>query len=380
MHDVKFFVKFLADVWFGRCPFEPRRSPLRAALHPVPQTNDKQPPPPQHFPRSEFTCGLALHPSLYINLPDHFQHHALPVVTNTRLFYPTLARGRLFDLDGPERLAYHRIIMPDYVHASTQTRWAGLMQKDTVRPDALLLSPPHDTPTPPDEMLTQKPQFMYGGAVPTIKPPSPQEHQFPSTPPAATLLERRRNLLGLDARIEMPRASHELNDEIPFSPPTTHALLSPLPEANRRHAGHTPLIPRSLSPEPEKLAEAHDTVDDDSMAPELDEDKGLTGALTLPSNPMDGTQDADHIGLKALNEVLGKISKQQRTLRGEFDEDEPGKDAKEFPRIDSVDAALEDLSLSRKGSADSRRSNMEEVDGVLLKQPPTNFGAPFGQL
>jgi hypothetical protein len=269
--------------------------------------------------------------------------------------------------------------MPDYVHASTQTRWAGLMQKDTVRPDALFLSPPKDTPTPPDDMLTQKPQFMYGGAVPTIKPPSPQEHILPSTPPTSTLLERRRNLLGLNARIELPRVPHELNDDVPFSPPTTHALLSPLPEANRRHAGHTPLIPRSLSPEPEKLAAALATVADDNMTPDLDEDEGLKGALTLPSNPMDGTQDPNHIGLEALNEVLGKISKQQRTLRGEFDDDDEP-DVKAAPRIDSIDAALEDLSLSRKGSADSRRSNMEEVDGVLLKQPPTNFGAPFGQL
>jgi len=264
--------------------------------------------------------------------------------------------------------------MANYVHASTQTKWAGLMQRDNVRPDALVLSPPlSNTPTPPgDVMLTQKPQFMYGGAIPTIaKPPTPDDHP---TSPTQTLLERRRNLLGLDARLDMPTASHKLNDEVPFSPPTTHALLSPIPEANKRHAGHTPLIPRSLSPEPERAQEQ--AADDD----DYDRDEGLKGALTLPSNPTDGTDDEQHIGVLALDKVLRKIEKQQKTLRGEFDDDEPATDVDATPRSNSVDAAVEDLTLSRKGSADSRRSNTEEFDGVLLKTPPSNFGAPFGQL
>jgi hypothetical protein len=269
--------------------------------------------------------------------------------------------------------------MADYVDASTQTRWAGLMQRESVRPETLLSAPPDPT-TPPEDMLTEKSQFMYGGVVPSIAPP--QDYDAP--PASSSLLERRKNRAGLDAYIEMPSASHVLNnDEAPYSPPATRAMLSPIPEANKRHAGHTPLIPRSLSPEQDAM---------DAFAQQVNElagslfkqsgpaeqhavdngDEGLKGALTLPTNPTDGTHDENHIGLDTLDEVLGQIAKQQTSMR---DETDPG------PRMDSVQMGEEILPLSRKGSADSRRSvAAEEVDGVLLKQPPTNFGAPLGQL
>ena len=44
--------------------------------------------------------------------------------------------------------------MTGYVDASSQTEWAGLMQKNIARPDALYPS----TDTPPDEPLTDKEQ------------------------------------------------------------------------------------------------------------------------------------------------------------------------------------------------------------------------------
>jgi hypothetical protein len=270
--------------------------------------------------------------------------------------------------------------MAPYSDAGTQTKWAGLMQQETVRPDTLL-SPPRDTTTPPDEMITGKPQFMHG--IPSIDEPY---HTPPPNraPPPLSLLERRLNRAGLNPHISLPDSSlpaSELNDEVPMSPPTTRALLSPLPEANKRHAGHTPLIPRALSPEPEahpepaaEKAPAQPVVPEKAATPDLDE--ALTGALTLPANPIDGT--ADHIQLDALDHVLSKIAKQQATLRGEFDDDdEPKTDAK----TEVVDSTANGLPLSRKGSAESHKSGAtEEYDGVILKSPPSNFGAPLGSL
>jgi hypothetical protein len=80
--------------------------------------------------------------------------------------------------------------------------------------------------------------------------------------------------------------------------------------------------------------------------------------------------------------MLGKIAKQQATLRGEFDDDEDSKPEPNPSSKEKVEDSTEDgLPLSRKGSADSRRSGTtEEVDGVILKTPPSNFGAPLGSL
>lgn len=292
------------------------------------------------------------------------------------------------------------------IDVGTQTEWAGLVKRDLVRPDSLL-APPPDTPTPPDDMLTEKPQFIH--AVPEInRPPPVQPQRLPERPPqTASLLERRQNRGLLNPHIALPESSRpidELNDDVPLSPPTTRALLSPLPEANRRHAGHTPLIDRALSPAEETTAqlpvaeelEVQPPAENRVATPDLDE--ALTGALTLPSNPVDGAED--HIELSALDKVLGKIAKQQAVLRGEFDdEDEPSPKTESTkaapikalpksragsnsePISDALEMTDDGLALSRKGSADSHRSGAtEEIDGIILKTPPSNFGAPLGSL
>jgi hypothetical protein len=141
------------------------------------------------------------------------------------------------------------------------------------------------------------------------------------------------------------------------------------------------LRPQALSPTDEvgselvkQEATKQQAVADGSASPDVD--TALTGALTLPANPVDGAEDS--IQLDALDHVLGKIAKQQAILRGEFD-DEP--ESKTHSQADAVDATDDGLSLSRKGSADSRRSTAtEEYDGVILKSPPSNFGAPLGSL
>ncbi|KAF2819332.1 hypothetical protein CC86DRAFT_144721 [Ophiobolus disseminans] len=276
--------------------------------------------------------------------------------------------------------------MANYVDRETQTKWARLMQCESVRPDALL-SPPHDTPTPPDDMLTEKPQFVYGGAIPRIASPELRTSDQPSG--ASSLVDRRRNPVGLNPHIDLFSPPRPRNDELgddgapdaenPPSPPPTNALLSPLPEANRRHAGHTPLIPRSPSIERDTGRQLfqQQASDDGSTTP--DGDKGLRGALQLPTNPTDGAQD-HFIGLEDLDHRLGRIAKQQKILRGEF-EDEPTPKPDPKPRMDSVEMDGEGFPLSRKGSADSRRPTAPgEIDGITLKTPPSNFGAPFGQL
>jgi hypothetical protein len=259
--------------------------------------------------------------------------------------------------------------MANYVDASTQTKWAGLMQRESVRPD-ILLSPPRDTTTPPEEMLTDKLQFVHG--VPSCPEPRPVH---PSAAPALSLLERRMNKAGLVPRIEMPPS--DLNDEMPMSPPPTHALLSPLPEANKRHAGHTPLISHSPASDKEpviaKKVAKEEQAADGAASP--DADIALTGALTLPSNPVDGTEDT--IELSALDNVLSHIAKQQAALRSDFDDENKSKSP---PERGSAGTTDDGLPLSRKVSADSRRSAAEEYDGVRLKSPPSNFGAPFGSL
>ncbi|KAH7379408.1 hypothetical protein DE146DRAFT_317713 [Phaeosphaeria sp. MPI-PUGE-AT-0046c] len=277
------------------------------------------------------------------------------------------------------------------IDVGTQTDWAGLVKHDLVRPDTFLV-PPSDTPTPPDDMLTEKPQFIH--AVPEIRRPPPVKPTRPFQ--TASLLERRANRANLDPHFTLPL--DELNDEVPLSPPTSRALLSPLPEANKRHAGHTPLIDRALSPAEEaevrlpvaEELEVQAPAEDRAATPDLDE--ALTGALTLPPNPVDGAED--HIELSALDKVLGKIAKQQAVLRGEFDDDETSPKtestmpvskrragSKSETQSDALEMTDDGLALSRKGSADSHRSGAtEEIDGIILKTPPSNFGAPLGSL
>ncbi|KAF9691678.1 hypothetical protein EKO04_010463 [Ascochyta lentis] len=292
--------------------------------------------------------------------------------------------------------------MANYVDASSQTEWAGLMQKNIVRPEAFF-SPYPATSTPPDEPLTKKEQCIddlsplscpEGRGQPQMPPQStePSTDQVPATL-TSPLLSRRQNRPSFVAHIDLPspemRAIETLDDEVPVSPPPSALDLSPVPEANRRFAGHTPLFPRSPSPDtPKKQAPRHlnpnvperpvsmpvhgliveqDPSEDADTEPQPEmesqsttpqEDVGLTGPLTLAPNPGDGTQDT--ILLSTLDDELSRIAQQQQR----------------------VDAAIEDgQPLSRQGSSDSRASEVQPVDGVTLKKSvPLNFGAPLGQV
>jgi hypothetical protein len=257
----------------------------------------------------------------------------------------------------------------NYVDKGSQTIWAGLTQQ-SVRPE-ILFSPPKDTSTPPAEMITEKSQFPNN--IPSIT----ESHYDGQNKSMLTLLERRKNHPGLVSKIPLPAS--EFDNDVPLSPPPTHALLSPLPEANRRDAGHTPLVPRALSPDG---SEAHEEQavkaqfgkeqprkEDRSATP--DADQGLKGPLTLPSNPLDGAQD--NFGIQELDQVLSKIAKQQAILRGDFDDEpKPTSTAVVDPDMD------EETILQRRRERSARGSRT--VDGVALKSPPSNFGAPMGSL
>ncbi|OAL48334.1 hypothetical protein IQ07DRAFT_570909 [Pyrenochaeta sp. DS3sAY3a] len=262
--------------------------------------------------------------------------------------------------------------MATYVDAECQTIWAGLTKRASVRPEMLLTAP--DTTTPPDEMVTEKPQFL--AQIPSIVQPPPDD--APAKP--QTLLERRKNRPGLVARISLPETTlvdDGIDDEVLPSPPPTQAAISPLPEANKRHAGHTPLFPRSRSRSPSPVqGQAENTSEVQPAAPEEDRvqtpshDEALTGPLVLPTNPVDGT--ADHIALDALDIELEKVARDQERFSRLKDAPEPA--------IEEV--TEQELPLSRKGSAESRRSadDVDFIDGVQLKSPPLNFGAPLGQV
>jgi hypothetical protein len=236
---------------------------------------------------------------------------------------------------------------------------------DSVRPDILFTAP--DTTTPPAEMITEKSQGLDNIiAAAQLGTLDPNSTAFRS------LLERRPNRPNLPTRISLPKADG-FDDEFLPSPPPTHALLSPIPEANKRHAGHTPLIPRALSPvqdDEQTAQEAPVEEQEQSITPK--HDQPLIGPLMLPTNPVDGA--SDHIALDVLDDVLEKIAKDQ-------DRFSKLKDAPEPAAASTVTEDLEGLSLSRKASSDSRKSSTAEVvDGVILKTPPLNFGAPIGQV
>jgi hypothetical protein len=227
-----------------------------------------------------------------------------------------------------------------------------------VRPDILFTAP--DTTTPPAEMITDKLQgldnVIIGAQLGTLDPNSAS---FQS------LLQRRHKRPDMPTRISLPQS--DLDDHVLPSPPQTHALLSPLPEANKRFAGHTPLIPRSPSP-----AQDEPPAEEEEVGTPL-EDQPLIGPLMLPTNPVDGA--SDHIALDVLDDVLEKVAKDQDRFSKLKQAPEPA-----APPA-AADNVQDDLPLSRKASADSRSSCATElVDGVRLKSPPLNFGAPIGQV
>ncbi|CBX97387.1 hypothetical protein IAQ61_007193 [Plenodomus lingam] len=291
-----------------------------------------------------------------------------------------------------------------YADASTQTIWAGLTKGDLVRPEFLLTLP--DTTTPPDDMLTQKSQSVV--AVP---------RSLRLQPRLPSLWERRGNHPVLARGIPMPRPSiaSRLGEELTASPPPTHAVLSPLPAANKLYAGHTPLIPGSPSPEDEDedvkppvaselVVEANDDADINDQSTTPQQDPSLAGALslpTLPTNPLDGTEE--FIVLNDLDRALEEVARDQERfarLKDAPDHAPSSSSASASPPASASASASaaetspeqtestssservtdDGLSLSRKGSADSRTSNVSYVNGVPLKSPPLNFGVPMGQL
>jgi hypothetical protein len=248
-----------------------------------------------------------------------------------------------------------------YANASTQTIWAGLTKMESVRPDILFTAP--DTTTPPAEMITEKSQ----GLDDNLAAAQPGNVN-PNSTAFRSLLERRPNRPNLPTRISLPKADG-FDDEVIPSPPPTHALLSPLPEANKRYAGHTPLIPRALSPVQDDEQSAQDAPAEEEGSTTPKHDQPLIGPLMLPTNPVDGA--SDQIALDVLDDVLEKVAKDQERFSR----------LKEAPEPATIDGADDDLSLSRKASSDSRKSStVEVVDGVRLKSPRLNFGAPIGQV
>lgn len=298
--------------------------------------------------------------------------------------------------------------MTNYVDASAQTDWWGLMQKDIVRPDALLPPAPYpDTSTPPDELLTIKEQPVTD--LPAMSPA--EQRGQPQTPPqskdlsqeevptlsTSPLLARRHNRpedfvprLDLPVPNMQPVVPRPFVDEVPASPPPSALALSPLPEANKRFAGHTPLyagspsqhtpqkqppnhhlqpiVPETLKSlpiheliveqDPSEDADAEPQAEEDSQSATPQRDIALTGPLTLAPNPGDGT--SENIVLSALDKELDKLARQQELEDGDAESHQP---------------------LSRQESAESRTSEPRPVDGVILKKSvPMNFGAPMGEV
>ncbi|KAJ4983305.1 hypothetical protein SVAN01_11186 [Stagonosporopsis vannaccii] len=297
--------------------------------------------------------------------------------------------------------------MANYVDAAAQTEWAGLMQKDIVRPETFISPAPYpDTSTPPDEPLTNKEQCVAD--VPTISPA--EQRGQPHTPPqskapsqeevptmsTSPLLARRLNRPDFVPRIDLPSPKmppivpRPLVDEVPASPPPSALALSPVPEANRRFAGHTPLyagspsqdmpttqLPnhhlRPIVPEALQSLPAHEMIVEQDPSEDADTelqaenesqsatpqgDIALTGPLTLAPNPGDGT--SDNIVLSVLDKELSKLAQLQEREDGAAENHQP---------------------LSRQESAESRTSEPQPVDGVILKKTvPMNFGAPLGEV
>ncbi|KAF1970843.1 hypothetical protein BU23DRAFT_556546 [Bimuria novae-zelandiae CBS 107.79] len=238
-----------------------------------------------------------------------------------------------------------------YVDCGCQTEIAGLCEDAAPVPLALKKpQAPIETPTPPDDMALDKTQFPTQDA-----PVKPYQDDQLATNLRPSMLLKRKSRPPMIARISLPALS--IGNENPLSPPPTEAVMSPLPAANKLHAGHTPIIPRAMSPLPP------------SEGPASPGDEGLSGPLTLPPQPGDGTEET--IPLHVLAQELEKLALQQErtTLRSGDSEPEPDHEDDAAP-------------LSRKASRGSQRNpsdTVEVVDGVILKKPKMNMGAPLGQ-
>jgi hypothetical protein len=238
-------------------------------------------------------------------------------------------------------------IMPEYVDKAVQTTIAGLARHPAPKPAVLF----DNTTTPPEEMPSKSRQHS------TDAMPSITQTQADAPDLSPTILLGRKKRPNLVTRISLPEA------DFPGarSPPPTEAVMSPLPAANRLHAGHTPIFPRALSP--------LRRLDKSGESTASEQEEYLTGPLMLPPQPGDGA--GDRIELKALDAELEKIAKERSLHR-----DEPGSSPSQ--------PAEHRGHTSRRASEDvagQRRSSTEEVevDGVILKKPKMNFGAPLGQ-
>ncbi|KAF2477385.1 uncharacterized protein BDR25DRAFT_390040 [Lindgomyces ingoldianus] len=242
--------------------------------------------------------------------------------------------------------------MAYYVDRSSQTTIAGLTKHPLAFPPVLSYT---DATTPPDDMPSKQLQLATHGTPAITKTAIADQNTSPSR------LLRRKRRPPLVARIS--RQALEVDAEGPRSPPPTETVLSPLPAANTLHAGHTPIFPRSLSP-------LHDQ--EDNSGPSTPEQEGvLTGPLTLPAQPGHGLDD--RIELRVLDAELEKIAKEQgiSPLRN-------------GPRSTHSQHAENGGQSSLKGSGENRRrpsaDDAEVVDGVILKKPRMNLGAPLGQV
>lgn len=267
-----------------------------------------------------------------------------------------------------------------YADAGTQTQWAALTRGAVVSPEFFLTAP--DTITPPDDVLTRK---LQTAEMLNALPGGPRQ-QKPAATKGLTLLERRGNNPELASGIRLPtptqpyNSASQLDEESIPSPPPTQAAVSPLPAANKLYAGHTPLQPGSLSPVQAEL-EVAPTGLPEHDPPTPQQDPSLSGALslaTLPTNPVNGA--SEHISLQELDKVLEEVAYDQERFSRLKDAPESSSSAQLPKRRASQETTDDGLPLSRKGSADSRCSEVRYLNGIPLKSPPLNFGVPMGQL
>lgn len=277
-----------------------------------------------------------------------------------------------------------------YVDAAVQTLIEGLAHDTAAVPHALV--PPTDTTTPPDDNMAMGMDKLplSTDAFGSLARTGMNMHGFASP----TLLLKRKKRPPMVARISMPASVFDevkFDVENPASPPPTETLLSPLPEANRLHAGHTPIIPRALSPLPREESE--------SGTPIGDVDEALSGPLFLPPQPGDGAEDT--IPLNVLDAQLEKLRLEQEHMDMKNTPPPPPKEEDTFsppntnvPEADPLqpvpsssavvepsDFPIQSTSAprSRHNSGETRRSSADDVDGVILKPPRMNMGAPLGQ-
>lgn len=209
---------------------------------------------------------------------------------------------------------------------------------------------PADTTTPPAEKadMPSNKSEMLNQDIPEIAETNPE------TPTGSPGRRKRPDLV---ARISIPLADGEGHR----SPPPTHAILSPLPPMNKLHAGHTPLFPGHFSPAQQKEKSEPST-------PTPMQDIALSGPLVLPAQPGDGAED--RIELKVLDAELQKIAQEQEECKA----DVPAS-------VVSVDSACIDANPTSDGelAVATGSPGSIEVDGVILKKPKMNLGAPLGQ-